>query len=64
MGEHDPLVFSFAHLKEFPREKDALLTLKKIASVVKPIMRARGWKVKELAEFFPEQGNLLGMFCQ
>jgi hypothetical protein len=64
MGEHDPLVFSFSHLKDFPREKDALHTLKKIASLVKPIMRARGWKVTELAEFFPDQANLLGMSCR
>ncbi|KAH8899316.1 WLM-domain-containing protein, partial [Thozetella sp. PMI_491] len=35
--------------------------LKKIASLVKPIMRARGWKVGELAEFYPDQQNLLGL---
>jgi hypothetical protein len=34
--------------------------LKRIASLVKPIMRARGWKVRELAEFYPQQQNLLG----
>lgn len=62
MREHDPLVFSFSHLKEFPREKDAIHTLKKIASLVKPIMRARGWTVRELAEFYPEQHNLLGIW--
>ncbi|KAB5584785.1 WLM domain-containing protein [Coniochaeta sp. 2T2.1] len=61
MGEHDPLVLSFSHLKDFPREKDALHTIKKIASLVKPIMRARGWTVKELAEFYPDQQNLLGL---
>lgn len=55
-------MLSFSHLKEFPREKDALHTLKKIASLVKPIMRARGWTVKELAEFYPDQQNLLGTF--
>lgn len=61
MGEHDPLIFSFSHLKEFAREKEALHTLKKIASLVKPIMRARGWKVNELAEFYPNESNLLGL---
>jgi hypothetical protein len=61
MGEHEPLVLSFSHLKEFPREKDAIQTLKKIASLAKPIMRARGWTVRELAEFYPEQANLLGV---
>jgi hypothetical protein len=61
MREHDPCVLSFSHLKDFPREKDALHTLKKIASLVKPIMRARGWTVRELAEFYPDQQNLLGI---
>ena len=60
MPEHDPLVLSFSHLKELPREKDALRTLQKVASLVKPIMRARGWKVGQLAEFWPDQQNLLG----
>ena len=60
MREHDPLVLSFSHLKDFPREKEALLAIKKIASLVKPIMRARGWTVRELAEFYPDQTNLLG----
>lgn len=60
MVEHDALVLAYSHQKHFPREKDALHMLKKIASVVKPIMRARGWKVGELAEFYPEQHNLLG----
>lgn len=61
MVEHDALVLAYSHQKQFPREKDALHMLKKIASVVKPIMRARGWKVGELAEFYPDQHNLLGM---
>ncbi|KFA67174.1 hypothetical protein S40285_05237 [Stachybotrys chlorohalonatus IBT 40285] len=61
MGEHDPLVISYVHLARFPRADDALRMLKKVASLVKPIMRARGWKVGELAEFYPEQQNLLGL---
>lgn len=28
--------------------------------MVKPIMRARRWKVMELAEFYPDEPNLLG----
>ena len=60
MPEQDPLVLSYSHLNKFPREKDALHTLRKVASLVKPIMRARGWKVGELAEFYPDQQNLLG----
>lgn len=58
--EHDALVASYRHLPELPRAADALLTLRKIASVVKPIMRARGWRVSELCEFYPSQQNLLG----
>ncbi|KAJ4397587.1 hypothetical protein N0V93_001819 [Gnomoniopsis smithogilvyi] len=58
--EHDALVASYRHLPELPRSEDALLTLRKIASLVKPIMRARGWTVSELCEFYPSQQNLLG----
>lgn len=58
--EHDALIGSFSHLANLPREKEALHALKKIASVVKPIMRARGWKVGQLAEFYPNENNLLG----
>lgn len=64
MVEHrelDALVLSYTHLKNLPRQDDALRTLKKIASLVKPIMRARGWKVSELSEFYPDQHNLLGL---
>ncbi|KAM0459842.1 hypothetical protein ACHAPV_000092 [Trichoderma viride] len=61
MPEHDPLVLSYRHLAQFRRADDALTTLKKVASLVKPIMRSRGWKVGELAEFYPSQQNLLGL---
>lgn len=61
MAEHDPLVRSYRHLADFPRAAEALDTLKRIASAVKPLMRARGWKVPELAEFYPDQHNLLGL---
>ncbi|KAF5490826.1 DNA-dependent metalloprotease WSS1 [Colletotrichum fructicola] len=61
MPEHDALILSYSHLVDFPRASDALQILKKVASLVKPIMRARGWKVRELAEFYPDQANLLGL---
>jgi len=61
MAEHDALISGYSHLNKFPREKEALHALKKIASLVKPIMRARNWKVGTLAEFWPDQQNLLGM---
>jgi len=60
MAEHDPLIFQYSHLHHLPRENEAIHALKKIASLVKPIMRARNWKVATLAEFYPEQTNLLG----
>jgi hypothetical protein len=60
MAERDALIFEYSHLKNFPREKEALHTLKKISSLVKPIMRARSWKVGTLAEFYPDAQNLLG----
>ena len=61
MAEHDALVLNYSHLMHFPRQSEALHILKKVASLVKPIMRARQWRVNELAEFFPDQPNLLGM---
>ncbi|KAI0158234.1 WLM-domain-containing protein [Xylariaceae sp. FL1272] len=61
MAEIDPLILSYSHLPNFPRAPEALHILKKIASLVKPLMRARGWKVKQLTEFYPEQQNLLGL---
>ncbi|KAI1485310.1 WLM domain-containing protein [Biscogniauxia mediterranea] len=60
MPEIDPLIMSYSHLNDMPRSNEALLMLKKIASMVKPLMRKRGWKVGELAEFYPK-GNLLGL---
>ena len=60
MRELDPLVGAYVHLSTLPREKEALRELQKIASLVKPIMRNRGWRVGTLTEFWPEQKNLLG----
>ncbi|PTB65991.1 WLM-domain-containing protein [Trichoderma citrinoviride] len=61
MPEHDPQVLSYSHLAQFRRAEEALTILKKVASLVKPIMRNRGWKVRELAEFYPNETNLLGL---
>lgn len=60
MPEHDPLIGSYVHLAQFSRADEALRTLKRVASIVKPIMRVRNWKVKELAEFYPKEETLLG----
>ena len=58
--ERDPLIINYSHLRSESRSGDALVMLQKVASMVKPIMRARGWKVGELAEFYPDDPRLLG----
>lgn len=59
--EHDPAVSEYQHERTRPREAEALQTLRKVASLVKPIMRQRGWKVGVLTEFYPPERNLLGL---
>ncbi|KAK0729126.1 WLM domain-containing protein [Apiosordaria backusii] len=59
--EIDSCIGSYTHLRDFPRQDEALHMLKRIASVVKPIMRARQWRVGQLCEFYPDQNNLLGL---
>jgi DNA-dependent metalloprotease WSS1 len=61
MREIDPLISEYQHEKQRPREAEALLTLRKVASLVKPLMRQRGWRVGTLCEFYPHQSNLLGL---
>ncbi|KAI4648729.1 uncharacterized protein J4E79_009800 [Alternaria viburni] len=61
MKEIDAHFDAYEHLKHLPREKEALHMLRKAASMVKPIMRKRGWKVKTLCEFLPESARLLGL---
>ncbi|MCJ1283667.1 hypothetical protein MMC26_002998 [Xylographa opegraphella] len=61
MHEHDPQIVEYEHEKFRPREAEALQTLRKVASLVKPIMRQRGWTVGTLAEFWPPEKNLLGV---
>ncbi|KAI9138839.1 WLM domain-containing protein, partial [Paraphysoderma sedebokerense] len=43
------------------RKDEALRLLRKVASMVKPIMKNRGWKVGLLREFYPKNSALLGM---
>lgn len=56
----DIFVQSFTHLKDQPNADKALHMLQCIASLVKPIMRKRGWVLPVLSEFFPDNPNLLG----
>jgi cupin superfamily acireductone dioxygenase involved in methionine salvage len=64
MKEIDAHFDAYEHLKHLPREGEALHMLRKAASMVKPMMRKRGWKVRTLAEFLPDEPQLLGMFCE
>lgn len=61
LKEHEPLFNTYEHLAGLPRRDDALIMLRRIASLVKPIMRKRGWRVQILAEFLPPEQNLLGL---
>jgi hypothetical protein len=61
MREIDAHFDAYEHLKHLPREGEALRMLRKAASMVKPMMRKRGWKVGTLAEFLPDEPQLLGM---
>ncbi|OOQ91662.1 zinc metallopeptidase [Penicillium brasilianum] len=61
MRELDALISEYRHEKKRPREEEALFILRKVASLVKPIMRQRAWRVGALCEFYPTQKNLLGL---
>ncbi|KAI9750039.1 MAG: hypothetical protein M1835_001449, partial [Candelina submexicana] len=61
MREIDPVISAYEHLQEKPRQAEALQALQKVASLVKPIMRQRGWNVGILTEFYPSENNLLGL---
>ncbi|GJN79396.1 hypothetical protein PLIIFM63780_002909 [Purpureocillium lilacinum] len=53
MFRPDRLIHDFVHMKGEHRADEALHTLKRIASMVKPLMRARRWHVGKLVEFYP-----------
>ncbi|KAF2437349.1 WLM-domain-containing protein [Karstenula rhodostoma CBS 690.94] len=61
MREIDAHFDAYEHLKHLPRDGEALQMLRKAASMVKPMMRKRGWKVATLAEFLPDEPQLLGL---
>jgi hypothetical protein len=61
LKEHEPLFNTYEHLSGLQRGDEALTLLRKVASMVKPIMSKRSWKVSVLAEFLPEEQNLLGL---
>lgn len=56
----DPFL-EYAHLKNRPREAEALQMLRKVASRARSIMRRRGWKVGLLREVYPsDRPDLFG----
>ncbi|KAH9486391.1 DNA-dependent metalloprotease WSS1 [Psilocybe cubensis] len=54
-------VLSFTHLKDQFDADKALHLLQRVASLVKPILRKRGWVIPVLSEFYPENPNLYGL---
>ncbi|EPS38860.1 hypothetical protein H072_7359 [Dactylellina haptotyla CBS 200.50] len=62
INDPDSLIGTFFHLANYPQSAQALDTLKRIASLVKPIMRKHHFRIAKLAEFYPEmEPNLLGL---
>lgn len=61
MIEHEPCVLSYQHDAHRLRASEALHSLRKVASLVKPIMRRRDWRVHALCEFVPSNRHLLGL---
>lgn len=61
MAEPDAGILKYEHEKFRPREAEALLLLKTVGHLVKPIMKQRGWKVDVLSEFCLPQSQFLGL---
>ncbi|KAG0307341.1 hypothetical protein BGZ98_000516 [Dissophora globulifera] len=53
------LILNITCLTSKKNHEEALKLLKKVATMVRPIMKSRGWKTHTLAEFYPK--GLLGM---
>lgn len=56
----ETFIKSFTHLRDMPKADRASPMLRRVATLVKPIMRKHGWVLLTLAEFFPDSPNLLG----
>jgi hypothetical protein len=61
-SDPNPHISVYTHLPNFDNPDEALRLIHQIASMVRPIMRKRNWKVGTLAEFFPENASLQGPF--
>lgn len=60
-GSSSEYISSITALKRRNASDEALYLLQKIASMVKPVMRAHGLRVGTLCEFFPKDSRLLGL---
>jgi hypothetical protein len=56
----NPYISAYTHLSSLERADEALKLLYQLASMTKPIMRKRNWKVGTLAEFLPDYHALQG----
>ncbi|KJX99038.1 hypothetical protein TI39_contig377g00012 [Zymoseptoria brevis] len=61
LKEHSALFTTYEHLSNQERADAALLMLRRVASIVKPIMQKHHWHVQILAEFLPKEQSLLGL---
>lgn len=53
-------IHSFTCLQDRKNSDRAMQILKKVGSLVKPIMRNHGWVLPVFSEFYPDNPNLLG----
>jgi len=57
----NPYISAYTHLASLDRADEALKLLYQLASMAKPIMRKRNWRVGTLAEFLPDYHVLQGL---
>ncbi|CCX06849.1 WLM domain-containing protein [Pyronema domesticum] len=55
------IIGTITYLHALPRPQHALFLLRRVASIVKPIMVAHGYKIITFAEMFPKEAGLLGL---
>lgn len=60
-GSSSEYISTITALKRRDAADEALYLLQKIASMVKPVMKAQGLRVGTLCEFFPKDPRLLGL---
>lgn len=57
-----PLIRSYVHLQDKPREQHALSMLRQIGNRVEPIMARRGYKITTLMELYDKKEGNFGIF--